>query len=141
MPAPNDVRQTNTFAELELSQTAYDEIRKKLEAAGYHHAFMFKGTADGEAPTIDMHGIGVTRASGAEEPKGFSLSNCSGLPVEVSTVVEKLHPGAVRMHPLPDGDTIVAAVELQRVMIVAPVGSAVMYLNGEIRIKPNWPAS
>lgn len=48
------MRTTYTYAELELSQAAYDEIRQKLEAAGYQHAFMSDGA-------IDMHGIGVTR--------------------------------------------------------------------------------
>lgn len=48
------VRQTHTYAELELSKAAYDEIAKKLRDAGYDHAFMEDGT-------IDMHGIGVTR--------------------------------------------------------------------------------
>ncbi len=47
-------RQTHTFAELGISAAAYDEIRGKLEAAGYQHAFMEPGA-------IDMHGIGVTR--------------------------------------------------------------------------------
>lgn len=48
------IRQTHTYAELELSQAAYNEIKRKLEDAGYQHAFMEDGA-------IDMHGIGVTR--------------------------------------------------------------------------------
>lgn len=47
------IRQTHTYAELGLSRPAYDEIKRKLEDAGYQHAFMEDGT-------IDMHGIGVT---------------------------------------------------------------------------------
>lgn len=47
------VRQTHTYAELGLSQTAYDEIKRKLADAGYQHAFMEDGA-------IDMHGISVT---------------------------------------------------------------------------------
>lgn len=46
---------THTFAELEVSAAAYDEIRKLLEEAGYQHAFMEDGV-------IDMHGIGLTKA-------------------------------------------------------------------------------
>jgi hypothetical protein len=46
---------THTYAELELSQSAYDEIARKLREAGYDHSFMDDGV-------IDMHGIGVTRA-------------------------------------------------------------------------------
>jgi hypothetical protein len=51
-------RQTHTFVELELSPAAYDEIRLKLERAGYQHAFI-------DHNTIDMHGLAVTR--GEEE--------------------------------------------------------------------------
>lgn len=49
------MRQTHTFAVLELSQSAYLEIRKLLEDAGYQHAFT---TSDGR-PVIDMQGIAV----------------------------------------------------------------------------------
>lgn len=45
---------THTFAELEISAAAWDEIALKLRAAGYDHAFV--------SGAIDMHGIGVTRA-------------------------------------------------------------------------------
>jgi len=44
---------THTFAELEVSEKAYDEIKALLEAAGYAHAFV-----DG---AINMHGIGLTK--------------------------------------------------------------------------------
>jgi hypothetical protein len=46
---------THTYALLELSQVAYDEIAAKLRTAGYDHVF------DNDEPgaTIDMHGIGV----------------------------------------------------------------------------------
>lgn len=50
------MRSTHTYAVLEISNAAYDEIRAKLEAAGYQHAFM----DDGE---IDMHGIAVKAES------------------------------------------------------------------------------
>lgn len=53
------MRQTHTFATLELTPAAYDEIRTKLTAAEYQHTFMDDGA-------IDMHGIGVTR--GPEAP-------------------------------------------------------------------------
>jgi hypothetical protein len=45
---------THSFAELELSPAAYDEIAGKLREAGYDHAFCENGT-------IDMHGLGITR--------------------------------------------------------------------------------
>jgi hypothetical protein len=43
---------TYTYAVLEISSEAYEEIAVKLRAAGYDHAF----GKDGE---IDMHGIAV----------------------------------------------------------------------------------
>lgn len=47
------MRSTHTYAILEVSQEAYDEIHAKLKAAGYQHAFM-----DGNV--IDMAGIGIS---------------------------------------------------------------------------------
>lgn len=49
------IRQTHTYATLELSQAAFDEIATKLREAQYDHAF---GVDDGR-PTIDMQGIAV----------------------------------------------------------------------------------
>lgn len=49
------IRQTHTYAKLALSQAAFDEIKRKLTDAGYHHSF---DRDDGEE-VIDMHGIGV----------------------------------------------------------------------------------
>lgn len=46
------MRSTHTYAVLGISQDAYDEIRAKLQAAGYQHAFMDGGE-------IDMYGIAV----------------------------------------------------------------------------------
>lgn len=48
-----DLRQTHTFATLEVSQAVFDEVEKKLREAGYDHAFV-----DG---LIDMHGIALER--------------------------------------------------------------------------------
>lgn len=47
---------THTYAELEISRAAWDEIAQKLRAAGYDHAFV-------DENTIDMHGIGLTPAA------------------------------------------------------------------------------
>ncbi len=44
---------THTYAVLEVSQAVYDEIRAKLEAAGYDHAF------HEDPDVIDMHGIAL----------------------------------------------------------------------------------
>lgn len=49
------LRRTHTYAVLEVSDAAYQEIKAKLQAAGYDHAFM----EDGE---IDMFGIAVVSA-------------------------------------------------------------------------------
>lgn len=43
---------THTYAVLELSRAAVEEIRRKFEEAGYQHAFLEDGV-------IDMHGIAV----------------------------------------------------------------------------------
>lgn len=43
---------THTYATLEISKPAYEEIRSKLKEAGYEHAFHDDGL-------IDMHGIGI----------------------------------------------------------------------------------
>jgi hypothetical protein len=48
---------THTFAILELSPSAYAEIKGKLESAGYGHAF---DIIDGRE-VIDMHGIAVSK--------------------------------------------------------------------------------
>lgn len=46
---------THTYATLEVSAAAYDEIAAKLKEAGYDDAF------DDEEKVIDMHGIGLVR--------------------------------------------------------------------------------
>lgn len=48
------LRQTHTYALLEISEAAYEEIAGKLREAGYGHAF-------GEDGEIDMHGIAVIK--------------------------------------------------------------------------------
>lgn len=49
------VRQTHTYATLEISQSTFDEIKAKLEAAGYQDQFH----KDGDTLLVDMHGIAV----------------------------------------------------------------------------------
>ena len=44
-----------TYVILEVSSAAYKEIKEKLEAAGYHHAFH----DDRDGTVIDMHGIAL----------------------------------------------------------------------------------
>lgn len=74
---------THTFAELELSPAAYDEIRQKLQAAGYDHAFMEDGA-------LDMHGIGVTREKvGSSSPNDLPRYQCIKIvqALEIDSVV------------------------------------------------------
>ena len=59
------LRSTYTYVELEVSAAAYDEIAGKLRAAGYDHAF--------HDHTIDMHGIGLTKA---KEFQRFHCLSC-----------------------------------------------------------------
>lgn len=62
-------RSTYTFAVLELSPAAYEEIHSKLKAAGYSHQFH----VEQERTVIDMHGIAV-----APEKKNESNANTAG---------------------------------------------------------------
>jgi hypothetical protein len=55
-----NMRSTHTYVELEISQSAFDEIAQKLKAADYGHAFM-------DARTIDMHGIAVTQGPAGKD--------------------------------------------------------------------------
>jgi hypothetical protein len=59
------LRTTHTFALLELSPAAYDEIAGKLREADYHHAFV-----DDEG-TIDMHGIGIVKKETTDDERAF----------------------------------------------------------------------
>lgn len=45
--------QTHTYAELDVSKAAFDEIATKLRNAGYDDVFLDGGD------TIDMHGIAL----------------------------------------------------------------------------------
>lgn len=47
---------TYTYAVLEISKAAFDEIKAKLEAANYQHQFV---KADDGTIEIDMHGLAV----------------------------------------------------------------------------------
>jgi hypothetical protein len=58
------LRQSHTFAILELSEAAYNEIRLKLHRAGYEHAFIQQDSR----PVIDMHGIAVALENKEDSP-------------------------------------------------------------------------
>lgn len=61
------MRQTHTYVILPLSAAAYREIRAKLLAAGYGHAFQNVGTFE---EVIDMHGIAIQREPDEDEDDG-----------------------------------------------------------------------
>lgn len=53
---------THTYVTLEVSDAAFDEIKKKLEDAGYQHTFAnAEGRLGGPVALIDMHGIAIGR--------------------------------------------------------------------------------
>lgn len=60
---------TRTYATMEVSAEAFDEIRAKLESAGYEHAVHDKGEI------LDMHGIGLTRGESAMPVDGEKNPN------------------------------------------------------------------
>lgn len=49
------LRQTRTYAVMEVSAPVYQEIAGKLREAEYSHAFI----GDGETDQLDMHGIAL----------------------------------------------------------------------------------
>lgn len=57
------LRQTHTFATLEISARAFAEIKKKLKDAKYDHSFV-------DDTTIDMHGIGLVPAPKKQPIRG-----------------------------------------------------------------------
>lgn len=71
---------THTFAELQISCAAFDEIKAKFEAAGYDHALLQMD----DGITIDMHGVGLTRA------KPPDLSRSAGIEPRSSRLAREL---------------------------------------------------
>jgi hypothetical protein len=68
---------THTYAILEVCRGTFQEVRRKLEAVGYQHAF-HEGSEHGEV--IDMHGIALA----AEERRTGGVSLVLGVvPVQV----------------------------------------------------------
>jgi len=48
---------TYTYALMDVSESTYNEIKKKLEDAGYQHAL--HDDRDGDGVVLDMHGIAL----------------------------------------------------------------------------------
>jgi hypothetical protein len=61
------ITSTYTYAILEISQAAFDEIKAKLEAADYRHAIIRE---EGCYPVLDMHGIALKAIEGKEYRDG-----------------------------------------------------------------------
>ena len=59
-----------TYALLDVSSTAYAEIREKLKAAGYDHAFH----RDGDREVIDMSGIALRDEAQNEEDRRMPIT-------------------------------------------------------------------
>lgn len=59
-----NLRQTHTFAVMEVSESAFKEIEHLLEQAGYDHVFI----EDDDGRKIDMHGIALKSKKGATGP-------------------------------------------------------------------------
>lgn len=58
---------THTYAILEISKPAFDEIKAKFEAAGYPYPDQIHKTDGGLL--IDMHGIAVRAEAPAKQPR------------------------------------------------------------------------
>jgi hypothetical protein len=80
---------THTYALLDVSPAAYDEIAAKLREAGYDHAF-------GDEGEIDMHGIALGRAASDE---------CSTSPGNDEPAPEPTDTGGVQASPPADTET------------------------------------
>ena len=61
------MRTTHTYVELDISPAAFEEIRAKLDAAGYGHVFHVERSG---RLTIDMHGLGLVQEAEARTPAG-----------------------------------------------------------------------
>lgn len=55
---------THTFVVLQVSEAAWEEIERKLDAAGYDHAF---SRDDEYGVLIDMHGIALAKEAALPE--------------------------------------------------------------------------
>jgi hypothetical protein len=79
---------THTYAVLELSKAAFDEITQKLRAAGYDHAF--------HDDVVDMQGIAVSALVTGEirVPDPVCISRVNGHQLKI-TLTHLLHPSVL----------------------------------------------
>jgi hypothetical protein len=69
-----------TFAELEISAAAYDEIAARLRAADYGHVFLDGGL-------MDMHGIALSRAKDKPKPTVAELEAILNSEEDVKVII------------------------------------------------------
>lgn len=69
MPTRPPLHHTHTYVELPVSKALFEEVRKKLEEADYHHAFEYERSTVGEKVVnlINMHGIALVPLAEGEE--------------------------------------------------------------------------
>jgi hypothetical protein len=87
---------TYTYAILEVSQAAYEEIRKLLTAAGYDHAFHHTHDDGQVFDVIDMHGIGLKAGVQADGDRRASLRAAFTAGFASCVVMEGLPPFYLR---------------------------------------------
>lgn len=70
----SQTRQTHTFVELDLSPEAFEEIRRKLAAAGYYHCF---NDGYGSEPLrLDMQGIALKSDAWRKDSEKYTNPKC-----------------------------------------------------------------
>jgi hypothetical protein len=80
----SEIRQTHTYAVMEVSRATYDEIARKLTEAGYDHAFI----EDSDGVALDMHGIALLPNPGlANAPRCHPSAFWTSAHVEVRGVL------------------------------------------------------
>jgi len=122
---------THTYVTLDVSHDAYTEIKQKLEAAGYQHAFHDDGDSDGVV--IDMHGLALVDSgedSHCRELEKAAIAMCRKL-----TAIERNEDfqtvfGTAFLHGVKYGGPNYTE-DLNRLMSLIPVEIA-----KEIREKP-----
>ena len=68
---------THTYATLEVSRAAFDDVKERLCAVEYEHAF--RTDLAGEVTLIDMHGIALVCTEEGVEAKGIPANTVAGI--------------------------------------------------------------
>jgi len=106
-----NLKQTHTYAVMEVSPAVYDEIIKKLTDAGYEHAIMEDGT-------LDMHGIGLQEQEDLCEDEGCPQHGIPHVCIDTSRLslenqeIETYPEGAEYQTIYPWGVLVIAGIFL-----------------------------